>query len=138
MLPAIPLAAPMVAKNLTNGIAISGMQEVASTSTSPGWGLGGLMHAKGESHDEWLKDHLKEKLAELAGLDRPKSRDLHERNWHDIEARRLDSLRSVSPGAKQRMLVEWNESRDRAYHRSYLQREIDSLKEQLGPLASLL
>lgn len=137
LIPAIPLAAQTIAEEvgarLSSGLMPSGVANMAK-SFHPADNA--LMDSGSET--DWLKDRLAKQLKYLAEIDKPESRELWQRQWQGIEARRIDSLRSVSPGAKARMMTEWTESLQRREHRTYIEREIDELKKQLGPLALLL
>jgi hypothetical protein len=137
MMAAAPLAAPTIAEEVAKRV--GGM----SLGGEAAMGMAQNYHSKECSvspmvESDWLRERLAAEMKRLAELDAAPNREMWQRQWHGVEARRLDGLRSVSPGAKARMMTEWTESQSRNETRGYIQREIEHLKERLGPLALLL
>jgi hypothetical protein len=140
MLPAIPLVASTIAEEV--GLRLGG-------GLSKGVGLNTAMNQTEKyygnprecspgNETDWMKERLTHEMKRLADFDKSQDRELWQRQWHGVEARRLDGMRSVSPGQKARMMTEWTESQSRKEYRGYIEREIAELKTQLGPLALLL
>jgi hypothetical protein len=129
------VAAPVAAKQIAGEVMRNAGGPVPPFGAALGRGLSATA-STGESPGHWLKRELKEYTERLAGLD--KDKDRHERNWHPVASQSIDGLRSVSPVNKARMAVEAMEAMDRARERSWIEKRIDDLKSQLGPLGDLI
>jgi hypothetical protein len=129
------VAAPVAAKQIAGEVMRNGGGPIPPFGAAFGRGLS---TAAGEtsSPGHWLKQELKEYTERLAGLDKDKPQ--YDRNWHPIASQNIDGLRSVSPVNKARMAVEVMEAMERARERSWIERRIDELKKQLGPLGDLI
>lgn len=117
--PAVPLAGEL-----------GGFVSSPPPSMSPAWGHGLMMQAN-EPPADFLARRAKELRKALAA---PPRRDGANRpHVHGLDPD-IAALKAFSPQYKMRLQVERYYQRAEAESRSYLQRELDQVLEQLGPL----
>lgn len=123
------VAAPKLAQSLT---------DVASAGQSPnlpvGWGSTSTEPC--QQNESWLVDELRSALKYKARVKSDLRMDDHSAN--QVERFRLDSMRSLSPATRARLAFEDQQRRSLARELGYVEERIAKLKEQLGPLASIV
>lgn len=139
---------------IMGGAAVAGpgvaQQVVAKMSGGNGIGAGTLAGGKyiGEmynnakdclpaSDDSWIRRRIEECVKGIAEIDAG-SKPYHTHERVNIEAQRIDVLRSVAPSQKARMVVDHMRHLERIEQRGYFQNELDHLKERLGVLGQFL
>lgn len=115
-------AAPLAARDLTSVAQMGGALPAPPM-------IGGLSMAS-STDQAWMREELKRMSKRLKeGVRRP---DYDARQWQLIDARHIDSLRSVSQVNRARMYVEAAENRQIASETHWLKKSVADYAEKLG------